>query len=87
MGRSTLSDDPAPLVARGLPARRKDYMDFGDLGLPPRLTEQLKQQGITCPTPVQAQAIPHALERRDVVGLAQTGTGGPRRCCRATGRR
>ena len=45
------------------------------LGLAPRLVEKLKEQGITDPTPIQTQAIPHAMNGRDVMGLAQTGTG------------
>ena len=50
-------------------------MDFDMLGLAPRLVEKLAEQGITEPTPIQAQAIPHAMNGRDVMGLAQTGTG------------
>lgn len=50
-------------------------MDFDMLGLAPRLVKVLSEQGITDPTPIQAQAIPHAMNGRDVMGLAQTGTG------------
>lgn len=50
-------------------------MTFEELGLMPRLVEQLQEQGIVDPTPIQIQAIPHALAGRDVMGLAQTGTG------------
>jgi len=50
-------------------------MDFDMLGLAPRLIDVLKKQGITDPTPIQTQAIPHAMNGRDVMGLAQTGTG------------
>src|SRR6056297_193669 len=50
-------------------------MDFNDLGLAPRLTAQLQTLKITEPTPIQKQAIPHAMNGRDVMGLAQTGTG------------
>jgi ATP-dependent RNA helicase RhlE len=50
-------------------------MDFDMLGLAPRLVNILKEQGITDPTPIQTQAIPHAMNGRDVMGLAQTGTG------------
>ena len=50
-------------------------MDFDMLGLAPRLVEALAAQGITKPTPIQSQAIPHAMNGRDVMGLAQTGTG------------
>ncbi len=50
-------------------------MDFDMLGLHPRLVAKLAEQGITEPTPIQTQAIPHAMNGRDVMGLAQTGTG------------
>ena len=50
-------------------------MEFQSLGLAPRLVRRLADQGIVTPTPIQAQAIPHALAGRDVMGLAQTGTG------------
>ncbi|MFV2001713.1 MAG: DEAD/DEAH box helicase [Paracoccaceae bacterium] len=50
-------------------------MDFDMLGLLPRLVEKLAEQGLTEPTPIQRQAIPHAMDGRDVMGLAQTGTG------------
>ncbi|WP_235823714.1 DEAD/DEAH box helicase [Actibacterium lipolyticum] len=49
--------------------------DFSMLGLAPRLLSALEAQGFTDPTPIQAQAIPHILEGRDLMGLAQTGTG------------
>ncbi len=50
-------------------------MDFDMLGLHPRLVAKLAEQGITEPTPIQTQAIPHAMNGLDVMGLAQTGTG------------
>ena len=50
-------------------------MDFDMLGLSPRLVAKLAELNITEPTPIQAQAIPHAMNGRDVMGLAQTGTG------------
>ncbi|UWQ18972.1 DEAD/DEAH box helicase [Jannaschia sp. M317] len=50
-------------------------MDFDMLGLKPRLITALTDMGIKDPTPIQQQAIPHALNGRDVLGLAQTGTG------------
>ncbi len=45
------------------------------MGLPAALVQRLADMGITEPTPIQKQAIPHALNGRDVMGLAQTGTG------------
>ena len=50
-------------------------MDFDMLGLHPRLVARLAEQGLTEPTPIQSQAIPQAMNGRDVMGLAQTGTG------------
>ncbi len=50
-------------------------MPFTDFGLDPRLLKVLTSQKIKEPTPVQAQAIPFVLEGRDVVAIAQTGTG------------
>ncbi|WP_120502338.1 DEAD/DEAH box helicase [Roseovarius sp. EL26] len=50
-------------------------MNFEELGLKPRLVAQLAAQGITEPTPIQYKAIPLALDGRDIMGLAQTGTG------------
>jgi ATP-dependent RNA helicase RhlE len=45
------------------------------LGLEPRLLKALAHEGYTEPTPIQAQAIPHVLEGKDLLGIAQTGTG------------
>jgi ATP-dependent RNA helicase RhlE len=49
--------------------------DFDMLDLPAALVSRLRAMGLTDPTPIQKQAIPHALNGRDVMGLAQTGTG------------
>ena len=48
---------------------------FTDLGLATPLLDALAEQGYQSPTPIQAQAIPPALEGRDILGTAQTGTG------------
>lgn len=48
---------------------------FEDLGVPQNLIEKLSVQGISEPTLIQYKAIPKALEGRDILGLAQTGTG------------
>ena len=50
-------------------------MSFEKLGLSNKVLEAVKQTGYTEPTPIQKQAIPHILERRDIMGIAQTGTG------------
>lgn len=49
--------------------------DFSQLGLSTKVAEAVAAAGYTKPTDIQAQAIPHALEKRDVIGIAQTGTG------------
>ncbi|KIN61261.1 putative ATP-dependent RNA helicase [Sulfitobacter noctilucae] len=49
--------------------------DFDMMGLPAKLVARLHEMGLKDPTPIQKQAIPHALNGRDVMGLAQTGTG------------
>lgn len=48
---------------------------FADLGIVDTLTAKLKEHGITEPSPVQAEAIPAALEGRDILAQSQTGTG------------
>ncbi|GAN68691.1 DEAD/DEAH box helicase [Acetobacter orleanensis] len=48
---------------------------FSDLNLAPPLLKALAEQGYETPTPIQAQSIPHLLQGRDLLGLAQTGTG------------
>ncbi len=48
---------------------------FSDLGLSEQIVTSLTQQGYSTPTPIQAEAIPLVLQGRDLVGLAQTGTG------------
>jgi ATP-dependent RNA helicase RhlE len=48
---------------------------FQDFSLADALTRALKEENYHTPTPIQAQTIPLALEGRDVIGIAQTGTG------------
>ena len=50
-------------------------MSFADLGLSPKVLSAVTDAGYTKPTPIQAGAIPHALLGKDVLGIAQTGTG------------
>jgi len=50
-------------------------MTFRDTGLSEKVLAAVEAAGYTTPTPIQAQAIPHALQGRDVLGIAQTGTG------------
>ncbi len=48
---------------------------FEGLGIAPKLLEILNKNNFTVPTPIQHQAIPTAIEGKDVMGIAQTGTG------------
>ncbi|MCB5204140.1 DEAD/DEAH box helicase [Neorhizobium sp. T786] len=48
---------------------------FADLGLSPKVLSAVTDAGYTTPTPIQLGAIPPALQRRDICGIAQTGTG------------
>ncbi|SIT76414.1 DEAD/DEAH box helicase [Pontibaca methylaminivorans] len=48
---------------------------FSDLNLGPKVLKAIEEAGYESPTPIQAGAIPPALEGRDVLGIAQTGTG------------
>lgn len=50
-------------------------MSFDTLGLSPKVLDAITAAGFTAPTPIQAQGIPPALEGKDVLGLAQTGSG------------
>ncbi len=50
-------------------------MNFEQFSLDARLEKGIKDMGFITPTPIQEQAIPHGLNGRDVLGLAQTGTG------------
>ena len=50
-------------------------MPFSKLGLSEKVLAAVKAAGYPAPTPIQEQAIPHVLARRDVLGIAQTGTG------------
>jgi superfamily II DNA/RNA helicase len=50
-------------------------MPFSKLGLSDKVLAAVKAAGYPAPTPIQEQAIPHVLARRDVLGIAQTGTG------------
>ncbi len=50
-------------------------MSFSNLGLSPKVESAVEAAGFETPTPIQAQAIPVAVAGRDVLGIAQTGTG------------
>ena len=48
---------------------------FTGLGIAPAMLTQIERLGFSTPTPIQAKAIPVAIEGKDVIGIAQTGTG------------
>ena len=53
----------------------QEALSFADLGLSPKVLSAVSDAGYTQPTPIQAGAIPHAVQGKDVLGIAQTGTG------------
>jgi superfamily II DNA/RNA helicase len=57
------------------PPGAKHFMSFDTLGLSDKVVQAVQAAGYTTPTPIQAEAIPHVLAHRDVLGIAQTGTG------------
>ena len=50
-------------------------MEFKSFGLITPLVKALDKKGFNAPTPIQVKSIPIILKRRDLIGLAQTGTG------------
>ena len=57
------------------PETEEQVTTFGELGLAPELLAAVQDAGYTEPTPIQRDAIPKVLQGRDIIGLAQTGTG------------
>ena len=58
-----------------IPSGPMQNTTFSDLELHPAIQTAVKAEGYTEPTPIQEQAIPHILQGRDILGVAQTGTG------------
>jgi superfamily II DNA/RNA helicase len=54
---------------------KRESMKFSELGLSEKVLKAVEASGYDTPTPIQQQAIPYALQGRDVLGIAQTGTG------------
>ena len=67
-----LNDEPS---AEPAAEPKKLENGFKTLGLPEKVIEAVKRVGFEQPSPIQAQTIPLLMQGRDVVGLAQTGTG------------
>ena len=61
--------------AYGIDVERTTLNLFQEMGLPEKLVARVAALGITEPTPIQTHAIPPVLDGKDVMGLAQTGTG------------
>src|SRR5688572_4447652 len=51
------------------------FLNFSDFDFHPHIAAGVSALGYETPTPIQAEAIPHVMAGRDVMGLAQTGTG------------
>ncbi|WP_284991006.1 DEAD/DEAH box helicase [Arthrobacter sp. efr-133-TYG-120] len=66
---------PAAVPAESPVEEEEEGIRFVDLGIDPRVLAALQDVGYEKPSPIQAATIPLLLEGRDVVGLAQTGTG------------
>lgn len=70
--------DPAHFVKAATPSAVEEYAPthrFADFELDARLRHNLEANGYVVPTPIQDQTIPAALDGRDVIGIASTGTG------------
>ena len=71
----TAEQDAATATANEAAGATTDTPAFSDLGLSDAVLEAVRDLGYETPSPVQAQAIPYALEGRDLLAAAQTGTG------------
>ncbi len=70
--------DPARFVATAKPTQAVDYTPthtFSDFAVDPVIHRNLVAKGFTIPSPIQDQTIPLGLQGRDVIGIANTGTG------------
>ncbi len=70
--RADVNDAAGQVIVR---KPRTHMTKFSDLNLNPKVLKAIEEAGYETPTPIQAGAIPPALEGRDVLGIAQTGTG------------
>ena len=55
--------------------QKNESCSFNNLGIAEKLLGTIKSLGLECPTPIQHKAIPVAIEGKDIIGIAQTGTG------------
>lgn len=71
--------DPSLFIKKATPQiEQEEYIpsfEYGEIPVHPQLKANLLKKGYKLPTPIQDQAIPHILEGRDILGIANTGTG------------
>ncbi len=71
--------DVSKMINKAVPTEApKEYVpkhQFSDFAVDAKLKQNIIRKGYTKPTPIQDQAIPHILEGKDLVGIANTGTG------------
>lgn len=69
---------PSRFIREAKPVKIEEYIathTFDDFDIEPIIKRNLEGKGFTTPSPIQDQSIPHALEGKDIVGIANTGTG------------
>lgn len=69
---------PSRFIAAAKPAKQEEYItthQFEDFAVDQILKDNLRTKGFITPSPIQDQTIPYGLEGRDVIGIANTGTG------------
>jgi len=69
---------PSRFVKAATPSVEAEYApehSFRDFGMQQTLLINIERKGFTAPSPIQDQAIPHGLKGRDIIGIANTGTG------------
>jgi len=78
-GRKQLTFDPSQFInTNPIEAQEEVYVakhTFKDFGFANKLSDTVESLGITVPSPIQDQVIPHIMDGSDVIGLAETGTG------------
>lgn len=77
-GRQKSYINPAKFVQKAKPRTEEQYAathQFSDFVVAPVLQQNIQAMGFQTPSPIQDQAIPHGLAGRDIVGIANTGTG------------